>query len=60
MHPFQKRFQANLAAGLDRPEAMRQARQDDPEGYQSWLNEYNAEHGQETMPERLSSRRAPQ
>lgn len=59
MHHFEKRFKANLAAGLDRPEAMRQARADDPDGYQSWLNEYNAENAQATLPERLSKRPAP-
>lgn len=60
MHFFQERFEANLAAGLSRPEAMRKARAEDESGFRSWLAEFNAKHGPAGQAERLrrESRRA--
>lgn len=44
MHEFLEKFEANLAAGLDRPEAMRQARGDDPDGFDDYIREHNERH----------------
>lgn len=53
LHPFQKLIAENKANGLPHADAVRQARSDDPAGFQSWLDSHNREHGGAFAPERL-------
>lgn len=52
MHPFQKAISENRDSGLDRAEAVRRARANDPAGFDAWLAEHNAKFDASTAPER--------
>ena len=41
---FKTNFEAKVAAGRPRVDAMREARQEDPDGHQAYLDDYNASH----------------
>jgi hypothetical protein len=44
-HPFLEKVEQNRRNGMDRAAAFRAAREADPEGCQSWVDEHNARYG---------------
>ena len=44
-HPFMQRVDAYRAAGVERAKAFAKARNDDPVGYQDYLDRHNERYG---------------
>lgn len=51
-HPFQTAIDANIKAGMSRPDAVRTAREKDPNGWKNYVETYNRANGRSVnMPD---------